>query len=147
MNTKKLSSPPSPYAALWISRARKGMTIIEISIVLALMMGLASVVVFSASGIGKWKLARNASLDLKSVYVAQKSYLADHPTQSIANVTATELGPYMPMQGASIPTVESLDGAQLPVNFNVMPPVAVSGGAAYDPSGSSSDGLWDVGKP
>lgn len=123
------------------------MTIIEISVTLALMMALASVVVFSASGISEWKLARTAALDLRAVYVAQKSYLADHPTDSIATVSAADLGPYLPMQGAGIPTIESIEGAQLPIDFNVMPPVATNGGAAYDPSGDPDDGLWDVGRP
>lgn len=123
------------------------MTIIELSVSLALMVSLASVIVFSATGINEWKLARNASLDLKLVYVAQKSYLADHPTNSIGSVTEGDLTPYLPIQGSTIPTVESLDGDQLPIDINVMPPVALAAGAAYDPSGSSSDGLWDVGKP
>lgn len=128
-------------------KSTRGMTIIEISITLALMMMLASVVVLSASGITDWKLARSAGLDLRSVYVAQKSYLADHPTTDISTVTAGDLTPYMPVSGAAMPTMEALDGSTLTVNFNVIPPVASGGGATYDPSGSTKDGLWDVGAP
>jgi len=128
-------------------QAIRGMTIIEISVVLAMMLALSYVVVLSANGVAEWKLARSAGLDLRSVYVAQKSYLADRPTASIASVVESDLSPYLPVSGSAIPTVKSLDGAQLPINFNVMPPVAQSGGADYDPSGDPKDGLWDVGAP
>ncbi len=127
-------------------RARPpGMTIIELTATLAVMMALASIIVYSASGIGDWKLAREAALELRSVYVAQKSYLADHPTLSITSVTEAKLLPYMPNTPAAIPTLEALDGGTLAIDYNVMPPVAKSGGGVYDPSGSSTDGLWDVG--
>ena len=142
MNTKHIPRQTSSKIPLI-----RGMTIIELSVTLGLMLSLASVVVMSANGITDWKLARNAGLDLRSVYVAQKSYLADHPTNSIATVVAADLSPYMPLQGATIPSVESLEGTQLPINFNVIPPVVVNGGSTYDPSGNSMDGLWDVGKP
>lgn len=122
------------------------MTLIEISVTLALMMALASVVVISASGISEWKLARTAGLELRSVYVAQKSYLADHPTASISSVSEADLVPYMPVSGTSLPQIESLDGSMLSINYNVMPPVAGTG-TAYDPSGDPEDGLWDVGAP
>lgn len=122
-----------------------GMTIIEISVTVALLLALASVVVFSASGVSEWKLARSAGLDLRSVYVAQKSYLADHPTADISAVAATDLIPYLPNKLGSIPTVESIEGNTLIIDHNQMPPVATSGGAVYDPSGDSLDGLWDVG--
>jgi hypothetical protein len=32
------------------------------------------------------------------------------------------------------------------INCTVFPPVAVLNGATYDPSGSPTDGLWDVGQ-
>lgn len=141
MNTKHQSKKSSA------PRGIRGTTIIELSVTLSILLSLATVVVMSASGITDWKLARSAGLELRSVYVAQKSYLADHPTGSISTVSEADLTPYLPLQGSTIPTVESLDGAQLPINFNVMPPVLFSGGNAYDPSGKSGDGLWDVGKP
>ena len=123
------------------------MTIIELSVTMAIMMALASIIVFSASGVGDWKLARDASLELRTVYMAQKSYLADHPTDSISGVTEAELLPYMSNSATAMPTLESLDGSTLTVDFNVIPPVAKSGSSTYDPSDSTSDGLWDVGTP
>jgi hypothetical protein len=43
--------------------------------------------------------------------------------------------PILPSVGAVVPTI----------NCTVFPPVAVLSGATYDPSGSTTDGLWDVG--
>ena len=142
MNTKPIAGRTAAGSR---TRTRAGMTIIEISVTLALLMALASVVVFSASGVSDWKLARTAGLDLRSVYVAQKSYLADHPTADISTVVAADLIPYLPNKLGSIPTVESIEGDTLTIDHNQMPPVATSGGAVYDPSGDSLDGLWDVG--
>ena len=126
-------------------RAR-GLTLIEISVTLFLLLSLASVTAFSLGGINKWKLGRRASVELQTVYLAQKSYLADHPTKLISAVTAAELEPYLPSTMASIPTAEALDGTTLTINFTVMPPLTVAGGTTYDPSGSPQDGLWDVGR-
>lgn len=47
----------------------------------------------------------------------------------------------------AIPTVESLEGTQLSIIINTIPPVVdAGGGAIYDPSGSNSDTLWDIGQ-
>jgi hypothetical protein len=52
--------------------------------------------------------------------------------------------PYMP--NGAWPTLPKV-GTQTPtINCAVFPPVAALGGGAYDPSGSPTDGLWDVGK-
>lgn len=135
----------SDHRTILQGRDASGMTIIEISVTLALLMALASVVVFSAAGVSDWKLARTAGLELRSVYVAQKSYLADHPTSDISSVAASDLIPYLPQKLGSIPTVKSLEGNTLSIDFNEMPPVAKNGGTTYDPSGDDLDGLWDVG--
>jgi type II secretory pathway pseudopilin PulG len=142
MNTKHTTCPSYPA-----SETIRGMTIIELSVALGLMLSMASIVVMSANGITDWKRARDAGMELRSVYIAQKSYLADNPTQSVTSITAGTLTPYLPVPSASMPTVESLTGAQLPINFNVIPPVVKNGTATYDPSGVANDGLWDVGKP
>lgn len=123
------------------------MSLIELSVTIALLLAFSSVVAFSLSGLNTWKLGRRASVELQSVYLAQKSYMADHPTQSITTVTAVQLIPYLPTTMTSIPTAEALEGYTLSINFNVMPPTMGSGGSPYDPSGASDDSLWDVGKP
>ncbi|MCB1077227.1 MAG: type II secretion system protein [Verrucomicrobiae bacterium] len=104
------------------------MTLIEISLSIALMMTLASVVIYSVSGVGDWKKARDASIELRNVYIAQKSYLADHPTESVSSLTSGKLIPYLASGGTSIPTVEILDGSHLSIRFTVMPPVIDQGG-------------------
>jgi predicted lipoprotein len=122
------------------------MTIIELSLSLALMMSLAGVVVYTVSGVGDWKKARNAAIELRNVYVAQKSFLADNPTRAVSSIVAADIVPYLAGGAASVPTVESLTGSQLSIKVNVMPPVALTGTSTYDPSGSATDGLWDVGQ-
>ena len=126
--------------------ARRGMTVIEISLTLSVMLMLASIVLFSSSGMNEWKRARNASLELRKVYIAQKSYLADHPTVATSTLTEAMLVPYLGPLTTTLPTFEGKDGEALTVKVDVLPPVALNGGAIYDPSGSSEDGLWDVGK-
>lgn len=120
------------------------MTLIEMTVTLALMLALVGVTAFSIGGFREWKLGKQASATLQSVYLAQKSFLADRPTVSLANVTATQLLPYLPNGASEMPKVESLDGTMLSLNFNVMPP-KIAGD--YDPSGSDSDGIWDIGQP
>ncbi len=129
-----------------INRSR-ALTLIEISVTIALLLAFTSVVAFSLSGMNSWKLARRASVELQAVYLAQKSYLADHPTTAIGSVAAGDLQPYLPNTMTAIPSVEAIDGSQLAINFNVMPPVVSNGTSAYDPSGSATDGMWDVGRP
>jgi len=136
----------TPSLPQYRRRRARGLTLIEISVTLFLLLSLASVTAFSLGGIKQWKLGRRASVELQSVYLAQKSYLADHPTKLISSVSAADLEPYLPSTMTSIPTVEALDGSTLTIDFTVMPPVTESGGSTYDPSGSSQDGLWDVGR-
>ena len=124
---------------------RSGMTVIELTLTLSLMLSLSAVIIFSVHGIGDWKLARIAGEDVRSVYLAQKSYLADHPTANISDLTAADLVPYLPGGRSAIPTVESLEGDTLSIDFNSIPPVIVAGAEIYDPSPKPTDSLWDAG--
>ena len=95
------------------------MTIIEVSVTLGVMLMLASVVFYSTSGIDKWKKGRNAGMDLQSVYLAQKSFLADRPTTDVATIVDSDLLPYM--NGAtSIPTIETLDGSTKTIDITFL---------------------------
>jgi hypothetical protein len=109
------------------------------------MLALASIITYSVSSMTEWKTGRAASEKLKGVYIAQKSYLADHPTSSYANLSASDLIPYLPGRSGALPTQKSLEDADLTLDFQVMPPSFELGGTTYDPSDSPSDGLWDVG--
>lgn len=124
----------------------KGLTIIELSLVIALIMMLAAVFFGMVFPLSDWQKGKDAGLSLQAVYTAQKTYLADHPTQDIATVTAAQLIPYLPNNMVAIPTPESIAGVPLTIDFSLLPPVLRDGGALYDPSGKSTDGLWDAGK-
>lgn len=124
----------------------RGLSLVEITLVIGLMLALASIITYSVSAMTNWQKGRDASEKLKSVYIAQKSYLADHPSKSYASFTSEELIPYLPNRPGAMPTAESLEKQNLVLNFTVMPPEYTLGGSTYDPSDSTSDALWDVGK-
>lgn len=128
------------------SHSSKGLTIIELSLVIALIMMLAAVFFGMVFPLSDWQKAKDAGLSLQAVYTAQKTYLADHPTQDIATVTAAQLIPYLPNNMTAIPTPVNISGGPLTIDFSLIPPVVRDGGAIYDPSGKPNDGLWDPGK-
>ena len=128
------------------SSCNQGMTLIEITVVIVVLMTLVGMSMFVAGGYSKWKLGSEASQKLRMVYNAQRTYLAEHPTESPGSLTSAKVIPYLSDNALSLPTVESLDGDELSIKVSVSPPVVVDdGGSNYDPSGGSDDGLWDVG--
>lgn len=135
----KSTKPSLPHAG--------GVTLVEMTLVILIILTLVGVGSFSMGKISEFKLGRSASETLRTVYTAQRIYLSDHPTKKVSEITAADIIPYLPDNANSLPTVESLDGATLGITVNVSPPVINGGvGGAYDPSGSSTDSLWDVGK-
>jgi type II secretory pathway pseudopilin PulG len=134
---------PRPLARPW-SRAH-GFTLIEISLVIGLMLGLTALGGFSYAMVRNWNKAKNASLALQAVYSAQRSYMADNPTADITEIDADTLLPYLPTGWSEMPTATSLTDTTLTLDFRVMPPVFLAGATPYDPSNSTKDGLWDIG--
>lgn len=129
------------------SSHRSAFTLLEMTVVIMVLLALVKVGLFASSALDKYKLGRIASESLRSVYTAQRMYLADNPTASVTSITSTLLIPYMPNGATTIPTVKSLTGATLALIVNVSPPVINAGsGVTYDPSGSNKDSLWDVGE-
>ena len=125
----------------------RGVTLLEMTVVIMILLALLGVGTYSTNKISEWKLGREAGEVLRSVHAAQRMYLADRPTTVVSNITAADLLPYMPNGTTSIPTVESLTGDQLGIIVNRNPPVVdAGGGAVYDPSGRSDDSLWDIGQ-
>jgi len=120
----------------------QALTIIEMSIVLAILLGLTGIISMSMGGVTRWQLAKNAGEDLRVVYIAQKTFLADHPTNSPSDFTTVNLLPYLPSGTVANQSVELEDGSSVPIDFSVMPPVLT--GFSDD---NTEDGLWDVGKP
>ncbi len=126
-------------------RHEKGLSLVEMSLVIALMLGLATIVTYSISGVLDWKLGRDATEKLRAVYIAQKSYLADRPSKSFSTFTSAELIPYLPGNPGVMPSAAALNGQVLALNFTSLPPFYMVGGQRYDPTESQTDGIWDVG--
>lgn len=131
--------------------SKKAFTLLEMTIVIMVLLILISIGFYSNTKLTEWKRGRTASEDVRSVYSAQRMYLADNPTATLtalSNADATALIlPYLPNNVTVMPTVESLTGAQLSIRVNVSPPYVDAGdGSRYDPSGSFTDSLWDVGQ-
>lgn len=131
----------------------RAFTLLEMTVVVMVLLALMSTGFFVSKKVDEWKLGRQASESLRSVYTAQRMFLADNPTTSVSDLTATLLIPYLPNNGTAIPTVKSLTGTTLAIIVNVSPPVVNAGsGVTYDPSGPPSDpktftdSLWDVGE-
>jgi prepilin-type N-terminal cleavage/methylation domain-containing protein len=126
------------------AQAEAGFTLVELSVVIAVLLLLAGA---ASLGIGPYlayRDGRQAGESLRAVKAAQLMYLADNPTTPVNTLTRAMLSPYMP--NGTWPTLPKV-GSQTPtINCAVFPPVAVLGGATHDPSGSPTDGLWDVGQ-
>lgn len=129
------------------SRSRKAFTLLEMTIVIMVLLALVKIGLFTSAKMDEWKLGRAASETLRSVYAAQRMYLADNPTTPVTTLTNALLIPYLPSGATTMPTVTSLTGATLSITVTVSPPIINNGsGVAYDPSGSTKDSLWDVGE-
>jgi prepilin-type N-terminal cleavage/methylation domain-containing protein len=126
--------------------SKGGFTLLEMTIVIMVLLALMKIGLFTSSKMDEWKLGRAASETLRSVYSAQRMYLADNPTVAVTDLTTALVIPYLPNNVTVMPTVKSLKGTSLPILVNVSPPVINASGVAYDPSGSNNDSLWDVGE-
>ncbi|MDQ8190725.1 type II secretion system protein [Roseibacillus persicicus] len=132
------------------SRSRdksRGLTLIEMTVVILILLSLTGAFFASAGSIGDWQKAKEASSLLREVEVAQIDFLANNPQRAVGTLTVAEVAGYLPGSPTALPTVEDLEGKTLTIDVSVSPPVCrTSGGDVYDPSGSSQDSLWDVGK-
>mgnify|MGYP000058095856 FL=1 len=125
----------------------RGMTLIEITLVISVLVTLISASLYVVGGYKEWKLGSAAAVELRRVYNAQRTYLAENPTENATTLTASKVIPYLSDGATSLPTVENMDGIDLAIRVDVVPPIILDGaGSTYDPSGSSDDGLWDVGR-
>jgi len=124
-----------------------GFTLLEMSMVICVLIALMSTGFFFNNKIKDWNLGRTASETLRTVYSAQRMYLADNPTATLASLTSAKLIPYLPNGATAMPTVTSLTGQTLTIAVTVSPPKINNGsGGYYDPSSSTTDLLWDVGQ-
>ena len=122
---------------------RKGVTLIELSLVIGIILILVSTSSIGISFYKDWQKGLAAGEDLKAVYQAQKLFLADNPTTLVADIKVADITPYLPNNMAAIPTITGLDGVARTITITVSPPV-IDGG--YDPSSPNDNSLWDAGK-
>ena len=126
-------------------RSQRGFTLVELTVTISMLMILVGVVV--AVGIGPYTAysnGRQAGEALRAVKAAQLMYLADNPTTAVSALQQAQLQPYLP--NGAWPTLPKVGSQQPTINYTVFPPVAVLNGSTYTPSGSSTDGLWNVGQ-
>ena len=125
---------------------KPGLTVLEMTVVILVLLTLIGISVAAMNGYKEWKLGTEASRVLRMVYNAQRTYLAEHPTESVSSLTAEKIIPYLSDNSTALPTAQALDDSVLTVDVAVSPPILVGGdGNNYDPSGDTDDGLWDVG--
>jgi prepilin-type N-terminal cleavage/methylation domain-containing protein len=130
------------------SRSQRGTTLIELSVTIAVILLLAGAASLAIKPYLAYRDGRAAGEMLRAVKAAQLMYLADNPATDIRTLTPNLLQPllqpYMP--NGAWPTLPSVNGGLPTIDCTQFPPVAVLNGKTYDPSGSTTDGLWDVGQ-
>ena len=131
-------------AVRYPQRHPAGLTLIEISLVICILMALVGTGLYATGSIKDWRAGRDAAESLRHVYTAQRMFLADNPTVAVSTITQAQLIPYLPNKATAMPTVVPLKGSALTIKVNVSPPVLTQGGTTYDPSGKAGDNLWDV---
>ena len=158
--------PPNPTKIMMIKnkynlsnkRLCRGVTLIEMTVVILVLLTLIGVSVSAITGYNNFRRGTEAAQILRNVYNAQRTYLSENPTVNVDTLDADfadEIIPYLSQTAVDvdgnpeIPTIE-LGDITYGVDVSVIPPVFTVNGAAgatpFDPSGSTSDGLWDVGQ-
>jgi len=123
-----------------------GLTLVELSITIAVILILVGAASLGIKPYYAYRDGRAAGEMLRSVKAAQLMYLSDNPSALLTSLTGGVTGnltPYMP--NGVWPTLPLVGAVAPTINCTQFPPVAVLSGSTYDPSGSPTDGLWDVG--
>ncbi|MBK1882594.1 hypothetical protein JIN85_09215 [Luteolibacter pohnpeiensis] len=132
--------------------SQPGLTLLELTVVLLVLLTLMATGFYVTSEVKNWRAGREAGETLRTVYTAQRMYLADHPTEPVTDLTMTKLLDYLPNKvldsdGNIIPpTVKSLKNTNLTIVVNESPPYLEDGGVRYDQNDNYTDGVWDVGE-
>ena len=115
----------------------------ELSVTIAVILVLIGIASLGIQPYLAYRDGRAAGEMLRSVKAAQLMYLSDNPSTPVASLNQGLLLPYMP--NGTWPTLPTVGAVVPTIDCTVFPPVAVLSGTPYDPSGSTTDGLWDVG--
>jgi prepilin-type N-terminal cleavage/methylation domain-containing protein len=124
----------------------RGFTLVEMTVVIAVIIVLVGIASLGVKPYYAYRDGRTAGEILRAVKAAQLMYLSDNPSALVTSLTGGSTGnlvQYMPT--GYWPTLPLVNGIAPTINCAVFPPVAVLSGSTYDPSGSTTDGLWDVG--
>jgi prepilin-type N-terminal cleavage/methylation domain-containing protein len=124
--------------------SKSGFTLVELTVVIAVILVLVGAASLGIKPYYAYRDGRAAGEMLRAVKAAQLLYLSDNPSTAVTALTQGLLLPYMP--NGTWPTLPSVNGVVPTISCTVFPPVAVLSGTNYDPSGSITDGLWDVGQ-
>lgn len=116
-----------------------GFTLVEMTVVIAVILVLVGAASLGLRPYYAYRDGRDAGEKLRSVKAAQLMFLADNPSTPVTSLTQALLLPYMP--NGTWPTLPSINNTVPTINCTVFPPVA----SITDPSGSPTDGIWDVG--
>jgi prepilin-type N-terminal cleavage/methylation domain-containing protein len=123
--------------------SRSGFTLVELSVTIGVILILIGTASLGIKPYLDYRDGRSAGEMLRSVKAAQLMYLSDNPSTPITSLTQALLLPYMP--NGTWPILPPVGAVAPTINCTVFPPVADLSGTPYDPSGSNTDGLWDVG--
>jgi prepilin-type N-terminal cleavage/methylation domain-containing protein len=121
----------------------RGFTLVEMTVVIAVILVLVGAASLAVKPYFAFRDGRAAGEALRAVKAAQLMYLSDYPSTAVTALTQALLLPYMP--NGTWPTLPTVGTVVPTISCTVFPPVALLSGVAYDPSGSLTDGLWDVG--
>jgi prepilin-type N-terminal cleavage/methylation domain-containing protein len=135
--------PKSRQASGWPAFRTRGFTLVEMTVVIAVILVLVGAASLAVKPYFAFRDGRAAGETLRAVKAAQLMYLSDNPSTAVTGLTQALLLPYMP--NGVPPTLPMVGTVQPTINYSVFPPVALLSGSPYDPSGSLTDGLWDVG--
>ncbi len=127
------------------TKKRHAVTLIELTVVIAVIAVLVGISVASIDGYRDWEKSVRAGEQLQSVYAAQRLFLSDFPTRDVDSIREADIIPYLPDRTGALPVVEDLDKMPLGFDLTVSPPTLTQGGIAYDPT-PPNDGRWDTGR-
>lgn len=125
-----------------------GLTLVELTVVILIILGLLSFSTLSVEAYRDWGARRDIEESLRVIYVAQREYLADNPSSTLATVTPAVLAPYLSNTSVAVtddgagniefPVIEGLNGDALNINVGVSPPTAANADENYDIGGISN---------
>lgn len=140
---------PTPFTPLPSPAAKPsqaGFTLLEMSMVICVLLVLVGSSFVVTGKVSEWRLGKDASEKLRTVYTAQRMFLADNPTVLPTAITRDQIIPYLPNRVTEMPVITPVKGTALTINVTAIPPYLLQNGTRYDPSGSTTDNVWDVGE-